>query len=628
MCGIAGYVSPSSRATPADDESILRGMTARIAHRGPDADGFYHSGPAHLGHRRLSVLDIAGSAQPMRTPDGAQAVVFNGEIYNFAELRQRLQQLGHVFRTQGDTETLLYAWRQWGRAMLAELTGMFAFALWDETRQSLLLARDHLGVKPLYYTWNGSRLVFGSELKAITAHPEVSCEVDCNALGLYLEAQFIPAPGSIYRHIHKLEPGHALLLQNGQLEHWCYWQPDYRDKLVLDEAEAIDRLDAELRRSVGSMLVADVPLGAFVSGGVDSSLIAALMTDLSGSPVDTFNLGFSGNVVGSEHREAEQVARHIGSRHHALMLQPADVLGALDDWTAVFDEPFGDQAALPTLLLAQLTRQHVTVALTGEGADEVFCGYANYGKRLREERISRVLGHPASPLHYLIRALPAVLRKDRLLKAIGEPLPRRYRTIPNVFDAALHDRLFTPAFRRAQRETMADYAERAYATCNSAHYLDRLLYIDTRLWLPDDLLTKVDRATMAHSLEARVPYLDHKFFEFAARLAPALKQQGNQRKYLLKKLAERYLPRDIVHRPKQGFVMPLPEWLAQELRGELEAALSPQGLDKRGIFRAGVLPRLLAEHQSGKKSHAFRLWALLVLERWFARYCPDFRVGA
>lgn len=622
MCGIAGYFSHQPVA-----DSVLASMTARIAHRGPDADGFYHAGPVHLGHRRLSVLDIAGSPQPMLTPDNAQAVVFNGEIYNFQALRARLQQRGHSFKTQGDTETLLYAWREYGRNMLAELTGMFAFALWDAPTQSLLLARDHLGVKPLYYYWDGTHFVFGSELKAIVAHPQVKCELDINALGLYLEAQYIPAPNSIYRHIKKLPPGHALQLRDGKLEIWRYWLPDYSNKLVLSENEAIEALDRELRRSVQSMLVADVPLGAFVSGGIDSSLIAALMTDISGKPVDTFNLGFAGNVVGSEHKEAALVAQHLGSRHHALMLEPQDVLGALDSWTEVFDEPFGDQAALPTMLLAQLTRQHVTVALTGEGADEIFSGYGNYQKRVDEERISSILGHLLSPLHHLIRHLPPIARKDRLLKAIGTSLPRRYRTIPNVFDEALHSQLFTPAMRRGMQEQIADYAERAYQNCNSAHYIDRIMYVDTALWLPDDLLTKVDRATMAHSLEARVPYLDHKFVEFCARLDPALKQHGKQRKYLLKKLAERYLPYEIVHRGKQGFIMPLPTWLAGQLRPELEAALSTDGLDKRGIFRAGVLPRLLAEHQSGRKNHAFRLWALLVLERWFARYMPGFVVG-
>lgn len=618
MCGITGYVSRQTF-----DAQVLVDMTTRLTHRGPDADGFLRKGPVNFGHRRLKVVDLEASLQPMQTPDEGLALVFNGEIYNFPQLREYLQSRGHTLRTHGDTETLLYAWREWGRDMLSHLSGMFAFALWDEQQQSLFLARDHLGVKPLYYYFDGETFVFGSELKSLTAHPAVKREIDLNALGLYLEAQFIPAPNTIYQHIKKLEPGHALMLKDGKLEQWRFWLPDYSQKLQLSEADALDALDRELRRSVQSMLVADVPLGAFVSGGVDSSLIAAIMTDLTGKPVDTFNLGFGG-MPGCESKEAAKVAAHIGSRHHLLELKPDDVLGAFDQWTEVFDEPFGDQAALPTMLLSELTSKHVTVALTGEGADEVFCGYGNYQKRVKEERISAILGHSLSPLHHLIGLLPSVARKDRMLKAIGETKPRRYRTIPMLFDEALHNKLFSRRFQQQHTQTLADYAEMAYHECNSAEYIDRLMYIDTRLWLPDDLLTKVDRATMAHSLEARVPYLDHQFVEFAARLDPALKQHGNTRKYLLKKLAERYLPHDIVHRGKQGFIMPLPQWLATGLKSELEHALSGKGLDKRGIFRAGELPRLLAEHQSGKKNHAFRMWALLVLERWFARYEPDF----
>jgi asparagine synthase (glutamine-hydrolysing) len=304
------------------------------------------------------------------------------------------------------------------------------------------------------------------------------------------------------------------------------------------------------------------------------------------------------------------------------MLEPSDLLSAFEHWVEAFDEPFADPAALPTMFLARLTRRHVTVALTGEGADEVFSGYGNYRKRVSEERITRVLGARASPLRYLVRALPARVRKDRLLKAIAEPLARRYVTIPMVFDPALRSGLFSERFLAAQRTSMADYAERFFNECNSAQYIDKLMYIDARLWLPDDLLTKVDRATMAYSLEARVPYLDHRFFEFCARLDPALKQRGRTGKYLLKKLAEKLLPPEIVHRPKQGFFPPLSEWFAGLLKDETRAALA--GLDKRGLFRQGALEGLWGEHHSKRRNHAGRLWALLVLEKWFRRYSPEF----
>lgn len=617
MCGLAGYLGPGVYP----DDVLIR-MTKRLGHRGPDDERYWRDGPVALGHRRLSVIDVEGSPQPMSTPDGALTCVFNGEIYNFAAVRRSLQARGHVFRTNGDTEVLLYAYREYGLGMLQHLQGMFVFALWDRPTQRLLIARDHLGVKPLYYHWDGKMLVFGSELKALIEHPAVPRELDLDALGLYLESQYIPSPKSIYRHVRKLEPGHTLAVERGKLSLQRYWRPDYAEKFAFGEAEALERLEAELRRSVQSMLVSDVPLGSFLSGGIDSSLVSALMVDIAGRPIDTFTLGFHGETAVSEHSHAELVSRHIRSTNHVLMLEPSELLTAFHQWVDAFDEPFADPAALPTMFLARLTRKHVTVVLTGEGADEVFSGYGNYRKRVSEERISGVLGARLSPLRYLVRLLPPRARKDRLLKAIGEPRSRRYVTIPMVFDGALQPGLFSERFLAAQQTSMADYAERFFDECNSPDYIDKLMYIDARLWLPDDLLTKVDRATMAYSLEARVPYLDHRFFEFCARLDPALKQRGRTGKYLLKKLAEKLLPPEIVHRPKQGFFPPLAEWFGGLLREETRAAV--WGLEKRGLFRAGALQELLGEHYGGKRNHSGRLWALLVLEKWFQRYAPGF----
>jgi asparagine synthase (glutamine-hydrolysing) len=620
MCGLSGFIA----APDADSGDILRGMNRTLSHRGPDAEGYFERGPAHLGHRRLSVIDIESSKQPMSTADGRHHLVYNGEVYNFKSLRAELEAMGRTFRTRGDTEVCLQAIAQWGEQSLSKLQGMFAFACWDTETQTLFAARDHLGVKPLYYFWDGKVFAFASELKALLQHPGVTREIDLDALGLFLECQYIPTPLTIYRGIRKLPAGHALTLANGQLRTWPYWNIDYSVKPGWDEAEALARLDAELRKSVESMLVADVPLGAFVSGGIDSSVIAALMTDITGKPIETFNLGFLNDSTQSEHEEAKQVAAHIGSKHHALMVTPDDVLGAFESWVDVFDEPFGDQAALPTMLLSKLTRQHVTVALTGEGADELFSGYSNYAKRVREEKITGVLGADYSPLRALFPHLPALWQKDRIIKAAGQPLNRRYATIPNVFDRAIHPALLSDAMLATQKTHIADYAAAQYDQCNARDYLERLMYIDTRLWLPDDLLTKVDRATMAFSLEARVPYLDHKFVEFVAQLDPALKQNGKTTKYLLKKLAEKYLPRDIVHRPKQGFVMPLSPWLEGGLKKHMEASIGEHGLDKRGIFRSGALTKLLSDHRAGRSNHAGRLWALTVLELWFARYAPDF----
>ncbi len=619
MCGITGYLSDDPRARAA-----LPAMTAALAHRGPDADGFHFDGPVGFGHRRLKVIDLDGSAQPLFSADGAIAVVFNGEIYNFRELRRELADAGCAFATKGDGEVLIHGWRRWGRGLLDRIGGMFAFALWDRERRELFLARDHLGVKPLYYAWHRGALVFGSELKALLPFPGLPRTLDLDALALYLECQYIPAPYSVYAEVRKLAAGHWLSVSDGRLSSGEFWRPSYLPKHAFAAGAAVDALDAQLQRSIRSMLVADVPLGAFVSGGVDSGLIAAMATRLSGSALDTFNLGFTGRDVGSEHEEAARVARHIGSRHHCLMLAPDDVLPALERWVGVFDEPFGDQAALPTMLLAEYARRDVTVVLTGEGADEVFGGYGNYVKRLSEERITAILGARGSPLPWLFRRLPPRLARDRIVKAAMEPRSRRYATIPNIFDALLRREYFTDAFRQAGRARIADRAEAFHDECDSPAYLDHLLNVDARLWLPDDLLAKVDRATMAFSLEARVPYLDHDFFGWCARLDPKLKVDGGARKVLLRQLAARYLPDDIVHRPKQGFMMPLERWLAHELAPDIAAALGPQGLQRRGLIRPEAIARLQAEHGSGRKNHAMRLWVLLILERWFARYEPDF----
>jgi asparagine synthase (glutamine-hydrolysing) len=620
MCGIAGYVSPERLG-----EDVLLRMTRLLVHRGPDAEGYYFDGPVSLGHRRLSIIDLAGSPQPMTTRDGALTVVFNGEIYNYRQLREELSKLGCHFQTQGDTEVLLHAYRRFGFLMLDRIEGMFAFALWDREAGRLFVARDPFGVKPLHYFWDGKTFVFASELKAVRAHPAVSAELDLDALGLYVECQYIPSPKTVYRDVRKLGAAQALVVEGGKLRLWDYWCPDYSNKFAVDEEEAIRSTEAELRRSVESMLVADVPLGCFLSGGIDSSLVSALAVDLAKRPIDTFHLGFKGETPSNEHVEAAAVAKHIGSTHHALLLEPRDLLSGFENWIDVFDEPFGDPAALPTMLLSQLARKDVTVVLTGEGADEILAGYDNYQKRAAEERISAVLGSRYSPLRYLVRFLPPVIRKDRIIRPIGEPLARRYATIPNIFDQALLPSLFTPQFLAAKDTTIVDYAERLFTECNSPHYIERIMHVDARLWLVDDLLTKVDRATMSTSLEARVPYLDRRFVEHCARLPPGWKRHGEVGKYLLKKIAERYLPRDLVHRRKQGFTLPLSEWFTGALRKESESALS--GFAKRGLIRPEHLRNLLPGRRRGSRNRTGKLWTLLILEKWFRRYAPEFKLS-
>jgi asparagine synthase (glutamine-hydrolysing) len=414
------------------------------------------------------------------------------------------------------------------------------------------------------------------------------------------------------------------MLRRDNLEIFPYWVPDYRKKLAVSEEEARELLESELRRSVNSMLVSDVPLGAFISGGVDSGLIAALMTECSGRPVETFNLGFKNTSARSEHLEAESVATHIGSRHHSLMIDYNDALDSFEEWIDIFDEPFADSAALPTLLLSKLTRNYVKVVLTGEGADEVFSGYSTYRKRDREEVVIGLLGGRWSPLPFLVSRLPRPILKDRILHALTKPLSQRYVTIPTVFHEAQRKSIYSKPFFMHLKLQLAEFAGNYFEECNSAYYLDRIMYVDTRLWLPEDLLTKVDRATMAHSLEARVPYLDHQLVEFAAQLLPEMKQRGDTTKFILKRVAEKYLPQEIVHRDKQGFIMPLKEWLENELVSYLLDNVSEEGLLSRNLLNPVRINRLVRDHINQKKNHSFKLWALLVLELWFQRYEPDF----
>jgi len=590
MCGFTGWFDPSSA-----NKSVLEQMTATLAHRGPDAEGFFYQPPIALGHRRLSIVDLAHSHQPMIF--GPYVLAYNGEVYNFRELRKELEALGHYFQTNGDTEVVLHALIEWKESALSRLQGMFALAFWDGA--SLLLARDHLGVKPLYFSQTNGKLFFASEIKALLVHPAISRDINLDALGLYLECQYIPAPYSIFKHIEKLPPAHYVKFESGHKTCHRYWTPSYLPKHTFDEETAINELAAHLRRSVQSMLIADVPIGVFLSGGIDSSLIAALSQEVSGKKATLFSLGLG------EEAYAEQMASYLGATYHPLSITPADMVGALDD---LFDEPLGDQAALPTLLLSKLTRQHVKVVLTGEGADEIFGGYSNYVKRLKEAPLAARYGK--WPFQHLYPYLPMKLRKSRLCKAMGRPLSRRYTTIPNLFDRETHSSFLT----FPTKTSLEDLAEPHFLACDSEEYLDKMLHIDQNLWLADDLLTKVDRATMAHSIEARVPYLDHHLVEFSARLPAHFKIRGAERKYLLRRVAEKcLLPPEIIHRSKQGFVLPLHTWMAGPLKPWIDDAFATLGA--RGLFRGGFLQ---------KKHHGTRLFALLSLELWLRKHAPSF----
>lgn len=606
MCGFTGWIDSDPQTM-----HVLEKMTETLFTRGPDASGFFLQGSAGLGHRRLKIVDLEGSLQPMMSADGRFVLAYNGELYNYRELREELQALGRVFQTQGDTEVLLQALIVWGEEALTRFVGMFAFAFWDKQTETLLLARDHLGVKPLYIYRDDQRILFGSEIRALLEHPACSRNIDANAIGLYFECQYIPSPETIYEKIKKLPPAHALRYKKGALDQWCYWTPRYLPKVEADSAEIV--LEEKLRASVRSMMIADVPIGAFVSGGIDSSLIAAFMQQESNRPIEMFSIAL--NHGHGEQQHAKTVAEHLGAKFHPIVVSAADLMNTLH---CALDEPFADQASLPTLILSKATRNHVKVVLTGEGADEIFGGYSNYGKRLKDDPICNMLY--GSPLPYLYPFMPAKLRKSRLCMASARPISRRYSGVPNLFSRETYKSVFARSFLDLQADTLEKRAEKYFFECDSEEYLDKMLHIDTRLWLADDLLTKVDRATMAYSIEARVPYLDHRLVEFACRLPIQLKMQGMNGKIILKKIAEKHLPAEIVHRPKWGFVMPLGDWLAKELKPLVNDALS--SLETRNIFKVSSIMQL---RDRPKKSDAMRIYSLLVLELWFRKHASNYR---
>lgn len=604
MCGFTGWVDSNPQTL-----HVLEKMTDTMISRGPDASGFFIEKTAALGHRRLKIVDLEGSLQPMKSKDGRYTLAYNGELYNFQELREELKLLGRSFHTQGDTEVMLEALIVWGEEALSRFVGMFAFAFWDAKLEVLILARDHLGVKPLYIYRDEKRILFGSSIKALLAHPACSNELNPSAMGLYLECQYIPSPETIYQKIQKLPPAHVLRYQKGAIEQRCYWTPSYLPKWDLSEEAAARILEEKLCDSVRSMLIADVPIGAFVSGGIDSSLIAAIMQKEGGTKADIFSIAL--NHGHGEQQHAETVAKHLGAKFHPLVVSASDLMSVIDTG---FDEPFADQASLPTLLLSTMTRKQVKVVLTGEGADEILAGYSNYTKRLKSGSLVSRLHR--TPLPYLYPFLPEKLRKSRICMAAARPLSRRYTTIPTLFCPENFRSILTRPFLEELDGSMEHYAQNHFYECDSDEYLDKMLHIDTRLWLADDLLTKVDRATMAHSLEARVPYLDHRLVEFATRLPASLKLG----KHLLKKVAEKYLPEEIVHRPKWGFVMPLGDWLKRELKPALDDALN--SLSERNLFQKKAILELM--HRP-KKSDAMRAFSLLTLELWFRKNASNYR---
>lgn len=620
MCGLAGLFDPYSQRPI--DRRALQAMTEAIRHRGPDDSGYFQSDGIGLGHRRLSIIDLAGGHQPLFNEDETVCVVYNGEIYNFEELASELSDKGHRFHTRCDTEVIVHAWEEWGARCVERFRGMFAFAVFDSNTQSLFLARDRLGIKPLYYGLaEDGMLVFGSELKALLQYSALARDIDPLAVEDFFAFGYIPDPRSIYSSVHKLPPGHTLTFRrgSGMVEPTRYWDPDFTVSNGRGENELIEELSGRLDDAVASRLIAEVPLGAFLSGGVDSSAVVATMAKLQETPVETCNIAF-GEKTYDESRYAEAMARRIGARHHSRVVE-ADDFSLLDLLPKVYDEPFADSSALPTYRVCEEARRHVTVALSGDGGDEVFAGYRRYRWHDYEERVRKLMPQALrGPLFGLAGRVypkldwaPKPLRAKSTFQALARESAQGYFHSVSVLPDALRERLYTPSLKRDLQgyrsvELIRHYMDNAPAE----HHLSKVQYADMKTYLPGDILTKVDRASMAHSLEVRVPLLDHPFVEWAGGVDAGYKLHGREGKYLFKKAMEPGVPADILYRDKMGFGVPLAQWFRGPLKGQVETALTDGTLSGTGLFEDAVLKDIVRRHVSGLSDYSAPIWALLM----------------
>jgi asparagine synthase (glutamine-hydrolysing) len=622
MCGIAGIFDFQGRGEI--DRGLLRRMTDILHHRGPDGDGFHLAPGIGLGHRRLAIVDLTTGDQPLYNEDGTVCVVYNGEIYNYQPLMAELAALGHLFRTRCDTEVIVHAWEEWGEACLDRFNGQFAFALWDATRETLFLARDRLGEKPLYYSiLNDGQLLFASELKSLLLSPRFDRRLDPGAIEEFFAYGYIPDPRSIYVGVRKLAPAHYLLLRRGEpvSEPRSYWDVYFADGVSPNQEEVEEELIARLRESVRMRMIADVPLGAFLSGGVDSSGVVAMMAGLKAGPVGTFSIAF-GARGWDESGHAAEIAERYNTDHHVKEVDP-NSFDLLDRLATIYDEPFGDSSAMPTFRLCAMAQKNVTVALSGDGGDEVFGGYRRYRWHCFEERVRGLVPlRLRRPLFGMLGAFypkldwaPRPLRAKATLQELARDTVEAYFSSVSVCSSQLRRRLFSREFsRELQGYNAAEVLRSHMRRCDSSDPLSQVQYADFKTYLPGDILTKVDRASMATSLEVRIPLLDHTLVEWAAQLPSRLKLHGREGKYVLKAALEPYVSKEILYRPKQGFAVPLAAWFRGPLRRRLRETLGGQVLRQSGLFDMATITTLLDQHQSGERDHSAALWTLSMME--------------
>ena len=635
MCGIAGFVDgpPGNGWQPGSDAAeraatLVGGMCAAIRHRGPDDQGVHVEGGAALGMRRLSIIDLATGQQPIHNEDLTVWVVFNGEIYNYGELRAELEGRGHRFYTASDTETIVHAYEEWGEGAFARLRGMFGIALWDRRNRSLLLARDRVGIKPLHYALAGDRLYFGSEIKSILAAYDAPPALDLEALDHYLSFLYTPRDASIFAGVRKLPPGHFLRWQNGAVHVQAFWQLPAEEHAPSSEGEAVEALRVVLQDAVRSHLMSEVPLGAFLSGGVDSSLVVGMMARASSRPVRTFSIGFDDPQY-DELEHARVVARHFGTDHHEFVVSP-DAMAIVDDLIKHFDEPFGDSSAIPTWYVSELARRHVTVVLSGDGGDELFGGYDRYFPHPRVATFDRWAPRGTRAVASLVwPRLPHGVTGKNFLRRVARDREGRYLDEIGYFQRDEKHALLTSDVRR--RLGPADAEARLgehFARFHRLPWHAQMMDFDFETYLPEDILVKVDRMSMAHSIESRVPLLDNEVVDFAAKLPASWKIRHGRRKHILKEAAAGLLPPSILARRKQGFAVPVGAWFRGGLRELFSDVLLSARARQRGYFEPRFVERLVREHVAGRRDHTLRLWALVVFELWHRLYLDAHRPAA
>jgi asparagine synthase (glutamine-hydrolysing) len=625
MCGITGWANLDSRTPPADGaDELLRAMCDRLIHRGPDSDGYFIDDGIALSIRRLAIIDLVTGDQPAFNEDERVAVVLNGEIYNYRELRAELEARGHSFRSASDTEVLPHLYEEYGREMVQHLNGMFAFALWDGSRRRLFIARDRFGEKPLYWGIFDRQLLFASEPKALLAHPAVRPELNVNALRHYLSFDYVPAPLSIYEGINKLPAAHTLTLENGELEVERYWRLSYQTRQPVPTLnEAAEQLRDLLAESVSMRLVSDVPLGVLLSGGIDSSMVTAMAVRASAETVKTFSISFA-EASFDESQYARRVAEFLGTDHHEERFSASVAANLVGDIGAWMDEPMSDPSLVPTYLLSRFTRKHVTVALGGDGGDEIFAGYPMYfGHRMARayDRVPSLFKRGV--VEPLVNALPVKTknlsfdyRARRFLTASHYDEVARHHIWFGSFTPHDQELLLTPEVKQSSESDIYRNARRLFAECDSNDLTECMQSLDTQLYLAEDILTKVDRASMAVSLEVRAPYLDPRVAEFAAGLPSRYKLHGYTSKYILKRAAKGLVPPFVWRRGKKGFGVPFAKWLKVELRPLARDLLSPERLRRGGLFNPEYVARLQDEHERGIANHRKLLWTLLTFELW------------